>query len=138
MRIHSQIDGVKELQGTVERTIVRVRREAKKYVLAEAEDIMKESRGEVPVDTGALLNSAYIEQQGNGDVVFGYGKQNAQVNSKTGKSTEDYMMAVHERLDVRHPVGKAKFLEDPVNRHAAVMAKKMADKWRKFFGLGRW
>ena len=45
------------------------------------------------------------------------------------------MVAVHERLDVYHPNGKAKFLEDPVNRHTRKGTDSIAAKIRKLLHL---
>jgi len=82
--------------------------------VAVAEDIMRESVSQVPVVTGALANSAFIEQDKQG-VRFGYGGNNVQVNPNTGRVTSEYMVVVHEDLTAHHITGKAKFLEDPIN-----------------------
>jgi hypothetical protein len=71
----------------------------------EALAIMAQSKQEVPVDTGRLRQTGYVAKPRptvRGPMVsMGYGTR--------------YALPVHERLEVRHPVGKAKFLEDPVN-----------------------
>ncbi len=58
----------------------------------------------VPVDTGALKESGFLEKQefvGGGRVVMGYGKG----------GTPDYAILVHERVDMHHKAPtKAKFL----------------------------
>jgi hypothetical protein len=125
MKLHLNVEGLDTLNVQVERTIVNVRREAKKFCLEEARQIMEESIFEVPVETGALRDSSYIEQDSEGDVEFGYGAGD-RVNPRTKQSPQEYMMAVHERLDTYHPVGKAKFLEDPVNRHKITIEEKVA------------
>lgn len=129
---------IRKLEGTVERTRKHVIKTSKRAALMEAYEIMEESLAEVPVDTGALASSHYVEQNADGTVDFGYGKNNVQFNTKHQIPTEDYMMAVHERLDVHHPRGKAKFLEDPVNRHKAKLEKslfnKMTDLLKGFMG----
>lgn len=133
MKISMEIEGMEALRGTVERTVVRVRKEAKKIVLNEAQEIMDESLNEVPRDTGALASSAFLEKQANGDVLFGYGSTKEQLNPKTKQVTSEYMVAVHERLDVTHPIGKAKFLEDPMNRHTVKIEARAAARFRKLF-----
>lgn len=134
MKVDFQISGMKELKGTLQRQSVLFVKETKKAVREEAEQIMDESLKEVPRDTEALANSAYIDQDAEGNVTFGYGGPNAQINPKTGQSTEEYMLAVHERLDVNHPNGKAKFLEDPINRRTAAIENRLISRLRRFLG----
>lgn len=135
MKVSFEINGIKELQGNCERQIVRVRREAARCCLEEAEEIMMESLSEVPSETGALASSGFVEQDADGDCTFGYGGTHAVVNDKTGQSTDEYMVAVHERMDVVHPHGKAKFLEDPVNRHKMKLEDTFLRKLRRAFGF---
>ena len=92
----------------------------------EGERIMATSKTEVPVETGALRASGQvtpptITAQGV-EVVLGYG------NSSVG-----YAVYVHENLMARHPVGKAKFLEDPMNRARQGMEDRLAADLRKEF-----
>ena len=79
-----------------------------------ASHIMINSQDEVPIDTKALIKSGFIVEEGN-SIIAGYGGPNAKINPKTGILTEEYALKVHEDLSVNHPVGKAKFLEDPFN-----------------------
>lgn len=80
--------------------------------------IMRESQGEVPVDTSVLKSSGRVfEPVLVGTTLlctlgYGYGDE---VNPKTGERAAGYAIPVHERLEVRHaPPTKAKYLEDPV------------------------
>ena len=72
----------------------------------EAEIIMAKSKDLVPVDTGALRSSGHVRKPRTvGDylvVELGY-----------GGVAVGYAIPVHERLDVHHPVGQAKYLEIP-------------------------
>lgn len=65
--------------------------------------LMRKSMQRVPVDTGALKNSAYTAKNGSGlstEVIVGY--------------TQSYAIYVHEILTARHkPPTMAKFLEYP-------------------------
>lgn len=65
--------------------------------------LQRESQKVVPVDTGALKNSAGTRSEGSGwdtDVVVFY--------------TQSYAVYVHERTGLHHKPGKiAKFLETP-------------------------
>lgn len=75
----------------------------------EAEAIMDASKRIVPVDTGALRGSGYvdapaIEDDGTISVQLGYGGPSA-----------PYAVYVHENLSARHnPPTRAKFLEEPL------------------------
>lgn len=107
--------------------------------------IMSDSLGEVPVDTGTLLSSAFLGVARRTDVknyrygaVLGYGdpsgiaghvdfgpvtwllEPSSAINPKTGLPAAAYAARVHEDLSMLHPNGgKAKFLEDPVRNWAA-------------------
>jgi len=108
-------------------------------------EIMSDSLGEVPVDTGTLISSAYLGISRRTDIksyrygaVLGYGDTkgiNTQVdfgpidwampptdniNPKSGFQASTYAAKVHEDLDMSHPNGgKAKFLEDPIRNWAS-------------------
>lgn len=73
-----------------------------------AELVMSESNAEAPKDTGYMLSTSYIDQP---EVISG------QISMGMGYRA-DYAIYPHERLELHHPVGKAKFLEDPMNRNA--------------------
>lgn len=112
---------------------------AAQVVKEEAEQIMEASEAQVPIDSGALLSTAFIKSQStmiSGTATFGY--TGDAINPKTGQSVSDYMVAVHERLDLQHPHGKAKFLEDPINDymdHAeSSLGSKIADLFSSLFG----
>jgi hypothetical protein len=100
----------------------------------EADGIIQESQGLVPVDTGALRSSKYTEEpktEGNMVTVdFGYGGPAAQINPKTGESTEGYALYVHENLDAFHKVGTAKFLEMPFDQAREGMADRVRNNVR--------
>jgi hypothetical protein len=85
------------------------------------EDIMKESLRQVPRDTETLANSAFYNIQEAKDygyeAILGYG--GSAINPKTGVPVMDYAVAVHEDLEAVHPIGKAKFLEDPIRDYAS-------------------
>lgn len=104
----------------------------------EANNIMTESRNQVPVDTGTLKSSAYVlDPQIQTDEVrvrFGYGGPNDKMNPKHRRMASEYAAIVHERLDVRHPVGKAKYLEDPFNDAIRGMEDRVASKLRSELG----
>ena len=78
-----------------------------------ARDIIAQSQIEVPKDTTALVNSAFIVEHDD-SLIMGYGGPANKINPKTGVFTEDYALIVHEDLNMNHyNGGKAKFLEEP-------------------------
>lgn len=96
------------------------------------------SQAQVPRASGALAASMYLSEPEIGplgiSVGIGYGGPNDTMNPITGKMTSSYMVPVHERLDVNHPVGKAKFLEDPLLSFASVAGERLATRIRLFTG----
>ena len=133
MKLEIEITGIKECEIYAGVLAAQVAGKSQKYTLAAAKEIMDESLSEVPRATGSLADSAFIEQDGS-TVTFGYGAQHAVYNEKNKQMTEEYMVAVHERLDVVHPEGKAKFLEDPVNNHSDSFFTNLADQFRGWLG----
>lgn len=95
---------------------------SRKALVAACEEILGESMAQVPLDTATLMLSAFWEITGHWrtgwDAIIGYGGNGDPVNPKTGKPASSYMLAVHEDLSARHPIGKAKYLEDPVRSFA--------------------
>lgn len=120
--------------------IRNIGRGTKKATEAAAKEIMDESKRQVPKLTGTLLASAFYEVTRRTDTsattwayeaLLGYGGNGDPINPRTGKPASYYMVAVHENLDAFHPVGKAKFLEDPVREYAAKNFKRNVFKYAK-------
>lgn len=83
-------------------------------LLREANDILDEATPRAPIDTGALRASRYAKadyRQPNA-VVFGY--------------TAPYAAAVHERTEVYHATGEAKWLIKVINKRSAQTAGNIA------------
>lgn len=104
-----------------EAAISKVAKSTYKATEEACEDIMEESLRQVPRDTETLANSAFYDIRKAKDYGFeatlGYG--GTAVNPKTGVPVMDYAVAVHEDTEAFHPVGKAKFLEDPIRDYAS-------------------
>jgi len=134
MRITVEVKGTEELHRVLEKLGERAQAELGKALYAEAELIMTESKKQVPVDTGTLRASGFVKEPetkgGKVEVELGYGGPASKVNPKTGQRTEEYAYWVHERLDLKHEVGKAKFLEDPVKAAAPKLPRAIADRLR--------
>lgn len=83
--------------------------------------LQRESQKIVPIDTGALKNSAFTRATGAGfdtEVIVGY--------------TQEYAIYVHEDLNARHAPGKeAKFLEGPARRLQTRLARVVAAEAEK-------
>lgn len=102
----------------------------------EAQGIMAASKPLVPVDTGSLRASGYVEEpvitgtsfEGKRITVnFGYGGVASKINPKTGEPTGKYALIVHENLEAFHKVGIPKFLEIPFNAARTGMSARLAD-----------
>ena len=99
----------------------------------EAELTMTDSKKEVPVDTGALRDSGFVEApkitSKEISVTLGYGGVAAKVNPKTGQSSDNYAIIVHERLPGevhwRSPGTKEKYLEDPIKKRSAKLLERI-------------
>ena len=104
-----------------EATISKVARSTYAATEEACEEIMEESLRQVPRDTGTLANSAFYDIRKAKDygyeATLGYG--GSAINPKTGVPVMDYAVIVHEDLEAYHPIGKAKFLEDPIRDYAA-------------------
>lgn len=133
-----KITGQDSTVRKIRRLLPKIQHEIADALYEEAEMILGESSHEVPRATGALAASTYIESPNiSGDGVsigFGYGGPGTKINPRTGKATSSYAMIVHERTDLYHPVGKAKYLEDPVNRAIPGFPARMAARLKTRLG----
>lgn len=97
-----QIDDFqKELEAEVEVFQKAVERAVEK----EARKIKVRSQKLAPVDTGFLQSSARVFDQGDASYVIAY--------------LASYAMPVHERTEVPHENGQAKFLEQAFKDHSS-------------------
>ena len=115
---------VSQFGDRCEASIRNVFRGTKKATEAACQEILDNSMAEVPKDTHTLLMSAFYEVSRRRikvwayEAILGYGGNGDPINPRTGQPASTYMVDVHEDLTARHPVGKAKFLEDPVIEYA--------------------
>jgi hypothetical protein len=81
------------------------------------EQIMPESQEECPFDTGTLKSTGPISsgmdvrEEDFCTISLGYGTS--------------YALRQHEDLTYRHKIGKAKYLEDPIMRHAPTIPQEI-------------
>lgn len=110
----------------IERTIRGVRRGGRaaadslaRHLHAEGEQIMGEAKLLTPVLTGALRASGHVPpvQQLPGQVLQ---------RLSFGDASVDYAAEVHERTDIAHRTGVAKFLSIPAEAAAIGMPSRLA------------
>lgn len=77
-----------------------------------AEELLAATRPRVPVDTGALRDSGRAE---DGWIIF----------------DAPHAAIVHERLDLKHDAGEAKFLENAANANRHEIAETLARDIRR-------
>jgi hypothetical protein len=91
----------------------------------EANLIMTESKRDTPVDTGTLRGSGHVQPPK-------VGLQTLSVTMGFGGAASAYAIIQHERTDLRHQSGTAKFLERNVKAHELSFARRLVkhlDLW---------
>lgn len=84
------------------------------------EHVFLPSQDQCPVKTGAMKSTGQNELITTPHTItceVGYGSE-----------ATPYTIAQHERLDFHHEVGKAKFLEDPVNAAVPLLPQALIDR----------
>ncbi len=124
--IRGQMDAIVQ---NLQKTIDRIENVTPAALVFGVQPIFDRSQELVPIDTGDLMASGFIEtrETANGVGVFvGYGR--------FGKP--HYAGFVHERLDLRHAKGKqAKFLEAAVNEKIGDFTRRVALFIRRETGM---
>lgn len=119
-----EITGSDELVAKLSELGDRGRAAGGRALFEAGNEIMNMSLEEVPVDKGILRSSGFVdrpETTASGvEVQLGY-----------GGAANDYALVQHERLDFRHRVGKAKYLEDPANAWASKAEQSLGDALRR-------
>lgn len=111
-----------EFERKLATAVTRVERGTKKATRVALEEIAADSLNDVPRDTDTLASSLYTRIDGsykNFTGEIGYGGNGDPINPNTGLRASQYMIRDHEDLSAIHTTGKAKFLEDPINRYKA-------------------
>lgn len=97
----------------------------------EGNRIMGVSKEEVPVEFGNLKASGTVllpRREGDATIVeMGYGGSAGSQGADVG-----YAIYVHEDMNARHPVGKAKYLEDPMKAAESGFADRIAKDIKGF------
>lgn len=136
-RVEIHVSGIKALKRELNGRFANAARGTLAAVHKPARDVMRASSAQVPRDTEALANSAFLRAPyliGDEVIVeFGYGSTYVGINPKTGQSSDEYAWIVHEDLEAKHPIGKAKFLEDPLVAYAPQILSNIGGSLSKFF-----
>ncbi len=106
------------------RAVRRILDAAERGVHAATEQLLDASRPEVPVASGRP-GAGLLRDSGRADA-----------DGLTGAVSYDteYAEKVHERMDFRHPTGRAKFLEGPLNENREALVETIADHIRRAIG----
>lgn len=115
------VKGVAQIQAVLASLGPRLLEEGGRALYAEAREIQKTSMRRTPVETGALRASHETTRP-----VLERGE--VSVTIQVGGPAAPYAVPVHERLDVHHPVGEAKFLERSVLDATAGMGERIASR----------
>lgn len=112
-RFELELRGIDEMRRRLGLASEALTRGVAAGLYAVGENIRGNSMERAPVDKGVLRSSHYITEPEIVDdgiiVVIGCG----------GGPAEPYAVVQHERLDLRHPEGEAKFLENAAKVEAA-------------------
>lgn len=117
------LQGTETLKTALDGLGERAREAAARILFQEGERIMAVAKGQTPVDTGALRASGQVSLP----TVEG---STVSVELGFGNSSVNYAVFVHENLQAKHPVGKAKYLEDPVLQWANGAESRLAGLFR--------
>ena len=104
--------GILDVSGAsagIRRMTAEIRAKASAALYEVGNEVMAESKRLVPVDTGVLKGSGYVDEprtdRGSVSVEIGY-----------GGPADQYAVYQHENLSLNHPGGgQAKFLEQPLS-----------------------
>jgi uncharacterized membrane protein len=113
-----EIKGLEQLQARIQRMIDAAPAMAAEVVREQAADLLAASQAQVPVKTGELRASGYVE------VV-----ETTQGATATVGFSDPKALPVHERTWVRHRKGKAKFLTDPLQAAGPALRAALAAKF---------
>lgn len=126
-RITLELRGLEEMQRRLGLAQEALTKGVAAGLYAVGQNIRSTSMDKVPIDTGALKGSHYvtepeITEDGGIAVIIGCG----------GGPAEPYAIIQHERLDLRHPEGEAKFLEKAAAQEAGTALAVIGNQARRY------
>lgn len=95
-------------------------------LMAEGYALQRDGMKQTPVEFGVLRRSWYVSPP--------IGRRNPVVEVGVGTK---YAIYVHENTAARHPVGKAKFISDPLNQRRSGYVRRVLELARKFVADGK-
>ena len=108
------------LRTTIERKVgILVKDPAANALRSVGEIWMTEAKKRTPVDTGVLRSSGHVQgpfKDGDSWVI----------RLVFGGPAAPYAVFVHERLDLKHPVGQSKYLESVVQERSGKLSRDVA------------
>ena len=113
-------DDIRKFQDRLRQAKGQARKAAGRGLLKFANHVIGESQALTPVDTGALAASGTV-----GELEEAGERMSVTIGHNT-----TYAAAVHERLDVHHPQGQAKYLETAVRNNIPKAAEFIANEVR--------
>lgn len=129
MRIDINVNGDREFIRALAGLGAQMRPTLATALYIEHELIMTVAKERCPVLTGALRASGQVHQSTiTSDGVTSIGG--------FGNTAVEYAVYVHERLDLRHPVGQAKYYESAAMNAVPGMADRLTERLRRVLGLG--
>jgi len=141
-----EISGTKEIAKVLRRLGLEAPKAVAAGLYQEAEATMTDAKVLTPVDTGNLRASGHVALPViDGPVVsivLGFGGPAGSGNHAGQTNPEDvgYAVWVHERVEVHHPVGQAKFLETAIQQRSGGVAGRLAThlwrSWERITGRG--
>lgn len=125
MKLSLNIDGAEQVFKSLEDAAKKYPAAGAAAVYEEAMDVMSASVKLCPVDKGRLRSTAYVEPprvSANPEARLGYGT--------------DYGIYVHERTELHHEVGQAKFLEVPLQAARRGYTERVGKRLKKHAEAG--
>lgn len=115
-----RIDGINQVKASLAAAAARAAKGFERGLVKAGLTLQRESQLLVPVDTGNLKNSASTRKEGSGfETVVSVAY------------SASYSLFVHENLEAHHPVGQAKFLEQPAREYADELARIVSEEVKK-------
>lgn len=116
--------GVKQVTDTLKRIADKFPDKVGAAMYQEAQIEMTEAKRRVPVDTGTLRASGFVNDPER------HGRQ-VTVTLGFGGAAEEYALIVHEDLEAFHKVGQAKYLESVLDESAPYIKDRIAERLKR-------
>lgn len=102
-----KIEGLEKIRAAIEKAKKRGVEAVASALYVAAGVVMTEAKQRAPVDLGPLRNSGYV--------TLPEASSAPQVELGFGGAAKEYALIQHERLEFKHEVGEAKYLENAIN-----------------------